>query len=216
MDCIVTAGPTYEPLDEVRRLTNFSTGRLGAELAGFLTGHGHNVTLLIGEQATYAGERKAKRVETFTTTGNLSEKLQALAGKSINAVFHTAAVSDFAVGKIWHGSPGGRREEIKSRKIPTRDGTLLVELAPTPKIITHLRGWFPRACLVGWKYEVEGSRADAIRAAERQISECATDASVVNGPAYGAGFGVVRTGQQCVHVPDAAVLFHFLAQFVEK
>ena len=37
MRCIVTAGPTYEPLDEVRRLTNFSTGRLGIELANFLT-----------------------------------------------------------------------------------------------------------------------------------------------------------------------------------
>jgi len=36
MNCIVTAGPTYEPLDDVRRLTNFSTGRLGTELANFL------------------------------------------------------------------------------------------------------------------------------------------------------------------------------------
>ena len=36
MNCIVTAGPTFEPLDDVRRLTNFSTGRLGTELANFL------------------------------------------------------------------------------------------------------------------------------------------------------------------------------------
>jgi len=55
MNCIVTAGPTYEPLDDVRRLTNFSTGRLGTELAGFLTAHGHQVTLLIGELATWGG-----------------------------------------------------------------------------------------------------------------------------------------------------------------
>ena len=41
MNCVVTAGPTYEPLDEVRRLTNFSTGRLGTELANTLTRHGH-------------------------------------------------------------------------------------------------------------------------------------------------------------------------------
>ena len=37
MNCLVTAGPTFEPLDDVRRLTNFSTGRLGTELANFLT-----------------------------------------------------------------------------------------------------------------------------------------------------------------------------------
>ena len=39
MNCIVTCGPTYEPLDEVRRLTNFSTGRLGTELANYLVAH---------------------------------------------------------------------------------------------------------------------------------------------------------------------------------
>src|SRR5687768_14363623 len=37
VNCVITAGPTYEPLDEVRRLTNFSTGRLGSELATYLT-----------------------------------------------------------------------------------------------------------------------------------------------------------------------------------
>ena len=62
MNCLVTAGPTYEALDEVRRLTNFSTGRLGSELASFLAGHGHHVTLLIGQQATWRGERGAQKV----------------------------------------------------------------------------------------------------------------------------------------------------------
>ena len=47
MNCIVTAGPTYEPLDDVRRLTNFSTGRLGTELANFLAARGHTVILLV-------------------------------------------------------------------------------------------------------------------------------------------------------------------------
>ena len=65
MNCIVTAGPTYEPLDDVRRLTNFSTGRLGTELANYLAARGHNVILLLGEPATYAGERRAQRVEIF-------------------------------------------------------------------------------------------------------------------------------------------------------
>jgi phosphopantothenoylcysteine synthetase/decarboxylase len=71
MNCVVTAGPTYEPLDEVRRLTNFSTGRLGTELANFLVDRGHQVTLLIGQQATHGGERRAQWVQTFTTTLDL-------------------------------------------------------------------------------------------------------------------------------------------------
>ncbi len=76
MHCIVTAGPTYESLDEVRRLTNFSTGRLGTELAGFLTASGHEVTLLIGEQATYRGERRATTTQIFSTTADLSHRLR--------------------------------------------------------------------------------------------------------------------------------------------
>src|SRR5690348_14937778 len=101
MNVIVTAGPTYEELDQVRRLTNFSTGRLGCGLAEFLRAGGHRVMLLIGEQATYGGERRADKVVTFTTTTDLSTRLQALAAREIGAVFHAAAVSDFTFGKVW-------------------------------------------------------------------------------------------------------------------
>ena len=120
MNCVVTAGPTYETMDNVRRLTNFSTGRLGTELANYLTACGHNVTLLVGEQATYGGERKAMRVKAFSTTADLMEKLQALAKLDIGAVFHAAAVSDFTFGKIWLRSEQGALSEIKSGKISTR------------------------------------------------------------------------------------------------
>jgi len=208
MNCIVTAGPTYETLDKVRRLTNFSTGRLGTELANFLVAHGHQVTLLIGEQATYGGERRAQRVESFTTTENLREKLQVLAEQDIGAVFHAAAVSDFKFGKIWSRSPSGEMIEVKSGKVSTRQGTLLAELLPTPKIIAELRDWYPRARLVGWKYEVDGDRAGVLRAAEEQLARCCTDACVANGPAYGTGFGLVTGGEnRQVHLPDATALF---------
>jgi len=216
MQCIVTAGPTYEPLDKVRRLTNFSTGRLGSELANFLAARGHETTLLIGQQATYRGERHARKVETFTTTTYLRDRLRALASQPVDAVFHAAAVSDFAFGKIWRRSPQGELTEMKGGKLSTREGTLLAELAPTPKIIADLREWFPRARLVGWKYEVEGSRAGVMQLAERQIAECRTDACVANGPAYGAGFGLVRGGGEFLHLPDTAALFAALEEFIRE
>jgi phosphopantothenate---cysteine ligase (CTP) len=50
---VVTAGPTFEPLDEVRRLTNFSSGKLGSQLADYLVAHGHQVILLYGHYSTY-------------------------------------------------------------------------------------------------------------------------------------------------------------------
>src|SRR3954447_9982868 len=112
MNCIVTAGPTYEPLDKVRRLTNFSTGRLGSELATFLTEKGHEVVLLIGQTSTWHGERKAAAMHTFTTTASLRDKLHALAGSRVDAVFHAAAVSDFSFGKVWQRSASGELKEV--------------------------------------------------------------------------------------------------------
>jgi phosphopantothenoylcysteine synthetase/decarboxylase len=210
MNCIVTSGPAYEPLDRVRRLTNMSTGRLGIELANYLVERKHDVTLLIGEQATHGGERRAQRIEPFTTSADLRERLQALASRSVNAVFHAAAVSDFMFGKVWLRSPQGQLTEIKAGKIPTREGTMLAELVPTAKVITGLRDWFPKARIVGWKYEVDGNRPDVIRAAMKQISECLTDACVANGPAYGDGFGLVDRNGKNAHAPDRGSLFEAL------
>jgi phosphopantothenoylcysteine synthetase/decarboxylase len=207
MNCLVTAGPTYEKLDNVRRLTNFSTGRLGSELAAFLAARGHQVTLLLGEQATHQPAQDVGKLERFTTTADLRERFQAHARQPVDAIFHAAAVSDFTFGKVWIRSPDGQLTEARSGKISTREGTLLAELLPTPKILAELRAWYPQARLVGWKYEVEGGRADVIGLAERQLAECRTTASVANGPAYGLGFGLVTGIGTFSHLPDSAALF---------
>src|SRR5208283_2308474 len=171
MNCIVTAGPTYEALDDVRRLTNFSTGRLGTELANFLAARGHRVTLLIGESATWPGGRRVQSVKTFSTTADLRAKLKSLSGRKVDALFHAAAVSDFAFGNMFtRDAKGGLKPFKPSKKISTRGGSLFVELVPTPKIIAALRGWFPRTKIVGWKFEADGGRAGALRAAKRQIA----------------------------------------------
>jgi phosphopantothenoylcysteine decarboxylase/phosphopantothenate--cysteine ligase len=208
--------PTYESLDSVRRLTNLSTGRLGTELAGRLSALGHEVSLLIGEQATYPGERRASRVEVFTTTEDLGARLRALSDRRVDFVFHAAAVSDFKFGKVWRRGAGGGLEEVKSGKISTREGPLLAELAPTPKLITQLRGWFGQARLVGWKFEVEGNRADAMRAGERQVRDCRTDACVVNGPAYGEGFGLLKAEGEAEHCGSREELFERLARLLDS
>jgi phosphopantothenoylcysteine decarboxylase/phosphopantothenate--cysteine ligase len=214
MNCIVTAGPAYEPLDEVRRLANFSTGRLGTELANYLAARGHSVVLLLGEQATYNGERRAQRVESFSTTADLRARLKALAGKKVDAIFHAAAVSDFAFGRIFAPDAANKLVEIKSvKKISTRQGKLLAELLPTPKIIAELRGWFPRTKIVGWKFEADGRRAEAVESARRQIAECSTDLCVVNGPAYGEGFGLLGKKGDAAHLGNPPLLFDALEKF---
>jgi phosphopantothenoylcysteine decarboxylase/phosphopantothenate--cysteine ligase len=212
---VVTAGPTYEPLDEVRRLTNFSTGKLGSELANFLTDQGHEVVLLVGYYATHRGELNARSVGTFTTTADLRSRLEALSTQGVGAVFHAAAVSDFTFGGIWERCENGELIQRAERKISTRKGPLLAELKPTPKIIGELRGWFPQARVVGWKYELDGDRDRVVEVARQQLASNRTNACVVNGAAYGEGFGLVTGAGRCEHLADESALYQALARLIE-
>ena len=209
MHCIVTAGPTYEPIDQVRRLTNHSTGQMGTDLAGRLASDGHEVTLFRGRLATHSDLPEGVELQTFTTTKNLAEKLKRSA--NVDAVFHAAAVSDFAAGQIFCRTANGQLKPLNTGKPGTRDGDLLLELKPTPKIIASLREWFAEALLVGWKYEVDGDRNSALGQGQTQISENQTNGCVVNGPAYGKGFCWLGSDDEVEHLADKAALFDKLA-----
>ena len=191
MKCVVTAGPAIEPLDEVRRLSNFSTGRLGTELAAFLAHLGHQVILLRSESAVFTAHPHGVTLQLFSSSKDLAELLEKLARRDLDSVFHAAAVSDFTFGKVYQRSEDGALLEIESRKFSTAQRQLLVELKPVPKIIARLRDWFPRAYLAGWKYEVEGGRDDLIDKGRTQLQINHTNCCVLNGPGYGPGYGVL-------------------------
>jgi phosphopantothenoylcysteine synthetase/decarboxylase len=212
MKCIVTAGPTYEPLDQVRRLTNFSTGRLGTELANFLAARGHQVTLLVGEQATWRGDRCAQNVEIFSTTADLQERFQKHSGSGVGAIFHAAAVSDFSFGNVWQRLADGKLAAVQAGKIPTHLEGLLTELVPTPKIIRKLRSLYPNASIAGWKFETDGTREDVLQKAKKQMAESQSNACVANGPAYGPGFGLLLQKGELLHCDTTQQLFEALEQ----
>ena len=73
--------------------------------------------------------------ETFTTTADLAEKIGALgqAAAGGGAVFHAAAVSDFAAGAVLQKSDDGKLTPLRQGKVSTREGSLLLELRPTKK-----------------------------------------------------------------------------------
>lgn len=200
---LVTCGPAYEPIDAVRRITNHSTGELGTILCETLAAAGFAVTCLRGEMATMPGPRNAE-VIGFTTNGSLQE---ILAGLPIApaAIFHAAALCDFEISAI-EGTGGA------TQKISSGATDLCIRLKPTGKVLTGLRELFPEAVIVGWKYELEGEREDAIAKARSQIVHANTDACVVNGKSYGSGFGLVEPGvDQIPHFADKIALAGFLA-----
>ena len=213
MNIVVTCGPAHEPIDGVRRITNFSTGRLGIGLANHLADLGHDVTCLIGHHATFRGETRAARTEIFTTAESLARALEVIArGPGADAIFHAAAVSDFTVARVEtaDGQP------ITSGKIPSSTEEVRLVLRPAPKILPRLRDWFPKAFLVGWKYEIDGDRQTAIARAIEQVAHCHTDFCVVNGRAFGRGFGLCDSTRLLESAHGHHDLFAILARYLVK
>ena len=204
MTVLVTIGPTQEPLDAMRLISNRSTGELGTRLSTELAKQGHTVIALRGIGATAPTtplDRDNIRVLHFTTTEDLRRQLEKLgAEEKIDAIFHAAAVSDFYL-------PGAG-----AGKIPTSGGALTLTLEPTPKLLPLLRGWFPTAPITGWKFEASGDRDAAVAIGRAQIAACHTDACVVNGPSYGEGFGVLSKTGEFTHLADRRALCSFLAE----
>ncbi len=186
---IVTCGPAYEPLDEVRSITNFSTGALGTQLSDHLAAQGWEIICLRGKKSVYPAPIHAK-VLPFSTNSDLERLLQQLAASSppIKAIFHIAALADFHLNRV----EDHRGKRISSLKFSSNLSEIRLILTPAPKIIQKLRAWFPDSKIVGWKYELEGLPADALACGRQQITENKTDACVVNGKAWGKGFAFLE------------------------
>jgi phosphopantothenoylcysteine decarboxylase/phosphopantothenate--cysteine ligase len=211
MKVIVTCGPSFEPIDEVRRLTNFSTGQLGVLLANRLAHAGQEVICCKGTGATCGERLEGPQLVPFSTNDDLSAALRTLAEEQeIGAVFHAAALCDFRVKQIANesGAPVG------GAKIASRAGELTLTLEPAVKVLGSLRALFPQARIAGWKYELEGSRDDALAKGWRQLEENGTDACVVNGRAYGTGFGVLQIREPLHHVASKAELCDWFADWL--
>jgi phosphopantothenoylcysteine synthetase/decarboxylase len=213
MKVIVTCGPSFEPIDEVRRLTNFSSGELGVMLSESLAKAGHEVFCLKGSGATHRDPQAPCVVQRFDTNDDLLGLLRELAeAQRIGAVFQVAALCDYKVRRV----TDDRGDECRSAKIASRSGALRLELEPATKVLPQMRGLFPDAILVGWKYELAGTQDEAVARAERQVKETGVTACIVNGRAFGPGFGLYEQGRVSRVLKDKSELAEFLPAWLAR
>jgi phosphopantothenoylcysteine decarboxylase/phosphopantothenate--cysteine ligase len=130
---LLTAGPTRAYIDDVRFLTNASSGRMAAALAQAALAAGHEVTIVSGPvQLRYP--TAARVIPVITTRDMLDASLAEL--PSVEGVVATAAPCDFEPVRRVAG------------KIPRQGDGLALELSPTPDVIATLarksvsRQWF--------------------------------------------------------------------------
>lgn len=210
MIAVITAGPASAPIDEVRRITNFATGEIGALLAETLAAEGFEPHLFRARGSTHNSAPAGAVLHEFTTNRDLARALGELSetrAPDVRAVFHAAALADYDVVALRgpDGPLGG------ARKIPGNLPQIHIVLEPAAKILPHLRGWFPRAWIAGWKYEVEGAREDALAIAREPLVQNRSDATVLNGAAYGPGFGLLEGDRSPRHFSAKRELAQFLA-----
>ena len=135
MKVLITAGGTREPIDEVRYITNFSTGKTGAGLADIFSDNHWDVTYLCS-QGAMTPKTQVEIVEYITFEDLKNILNQKLGEEFYDAIIHASAVSDYCVDKIIVGSEVW--EGAKPQKISS-ECELTIKFKKNPKIISFLK-----------------------------------------------------------------------------
>ncbi len=172
---LVSAGATYEKIDEVRGITNRSSGKMGVEIAKEAFIRGADVTLIKGKMTA-----DVPNIFNIVDVESVEEMYDAVLEqvKDNDIFISAAAVSDF-VPKV----------ENKENKISS-DAEITLKLEKAPKIISEVKKINPEIFLVGFKAEYDLSREELVKSASKRVEEFDIDLMVANDVAIeGAGFG---------------------------
>ncbi|MHA1220912.1 MAG: bifunctional phosphopantothenoylcysteine decarboxylase/phosphopantothenate--cysteine ligase CoaBC [Candidatus Heimdallarchaeota archaeon] len=161
---VVAAGPTRIWLDDVRFISNPSTGKMGINLALEAASRGAEVTLLLGPTNEKVPNLTIQTLR-FETPAELIAHIDTL--KAVDIYISAAAVGDYQPTK-----------EIG--KIPSKQKSLILKMEPTPKIIDYVRQKFPKAQIIGFKAEVGITKEELVKKAQASLQEHKIEMVVAN------------------------------------
>ncbi len=162
---VVTAGPTRIWIDDVRFISNPSSGKMGLSLAIEAANRGAQVVLLIGPNNLIIPSLDNLTIKNYETPEDLISILNDL--KKIDIFFSAAAVGDF-------------KPERQNGKISSKQESLILKLSPTPKIIDYVKQKFSNAKIIGFKAESKITKAELIKRAQKSLNEHKLDLVIAN------------------------------------
>jgi phosphopantothenoylcysteine decarboxylase/phosphopantothenate--cysteine ligase len=184
---LITGGPTQEPIDPVRFLTNRSSGKMGYALAKVARRRGAEVTLVSGPTSLPLPRKDIKWIPVRSAEEMRKAVLTHFEGASV--VIKAAAVSDY------------RPKMISQKKIKKGDSNTILALERTKDILGEIGKKKANRILVGFAAETE----DLIAHAKKKLKEKNLDFIVVNDVTKpGAGFGL-DTNQVKIVYPSGRV-----------
>jgi len=158
---IIIAGSTEEPIDDVRAITNRSSGATGIELAKSAYERGGKVELWMGRHE--AAVPSYIEINDFATVKELEGLVKDL---RCDYCLVPAAISDFSTRKV-------------KGKIPSRKGGIRLDLTPTPKVLKSIRSR-TRGLVVGFKAEFGVTAKELEEKTKAMIKESKLDFAVAN------------------------------------
>ena len=170
---LVTAGPTYEPIDPVRFIGNHSSGKMGYAIAEELASRGANVTLVSGPVSLRLKNQKVKLVQVKSADEMYAACLKGI--NSYNIAVMAAAVADYTP------------THVADQKIKKKDGEFTFTLKKTKDILGSFgKGKSEGQILVGFALETENELENAIRKLQGKNADLIVLNSLRD---TGAGFG---------------------------
>jgi phosphopantothenoylcysteine decarboxylase / phosphopantothenate---cysteine ligase len=169
----INAGPTIEPIDPVRYISNHSSGKMGIALADAAAGMGADVTLVLGPVNIRPENKNITIVDVKTAEDMTRASVSAFAGCEIGIL--SAAVADFTP------------EKVASSKVKRGNGSFSLSLIPTTDIAASLgKVKRPDQLLIGFALETDNELDNAREKLKRKN----LDMIVLNSLREpGAGFG---------------------------
>ena len=160
---LITAGPTYEKIDPVRFIGNYSSGKMGFALAEECARRGAEVTLVAGPVALKSCHPRIRRIDVESCLEMYRAAVEVF--PQADAAILCAAVADF------------RPEVVADKKIKRVGQTMDIHLVPNPDIAAELgRMKQPGQTLVGFALETD----DEERNAQHKLQQKNLDLIVLN------------------------------------
>lgn len=150
---IVTAGPTIEPIDPVRFLSNHSTGKMGYAIAGELARRGARVALVSG-RTNLDAPAGTERVDVLSAEDMYRAVMERF--PQADGAVMCAAVADYTPA------------EVSDTKIKKQDGDMVIRLKRTRDIAAEAGRVKGRRILVGFALETDHERENALGKLQRK------------------------------------------------
>ena len=186
---VITSGGISEKIDNVRKITNSSSGKLGMTIANHLLESKSDITIyyVCSKNALRPSNKRVKIIEVVGTL-DLKDKVESLLrNEKIDYFIHTMAVADYMVDYVTTVDKmkksflnNSDMEVIKDTKISSYENNLVLVLKPTPKIIGLIKNESPLTYLVGFKLLDGVSKKELIEVATRLRDKNKCDLVVAN------------------------------------